>query len=237
MNRPLVKVLFLLFLKKKDYSFLFKPLSKVSNSCINLYNYKARFILKMCKLFTFFGMICFVACTSPVSQSKEPSIPEVLTTSSSFGKKRFNKKIKTFSGELSKNYSVQQDSLQKTLIKNCNYDYFNALLLKYEEQKNSVQFQFYGFSKIELCDTAQHKLLENLGDLAKVKPGKNLRYIKSSPLFIIKNEDNIVLMQYACENNLVEDEITELKEMLEQQFTTPKSKIVNIECGGPLEWF
>jgi len=78
--------------------------------------------------------------------------------------------------------------------------------------------------------------LNNLGDNNKVETGKNMKYIKSNPWYIIRNTNTIIVMQYSCENDLSPATINNLKQQLHQQFATLNSKIVNIECGGPLEW-
>lgn len=195
---------------------------------------KFKFIIKWFGLITFSNVLFFAACTAPTSQPKSQTTIESVEVTSVFDKKKMNNKIDFFLNELSKKHTIQQDSSSNTKFKN--YNYSKAISLKNKDQKNRIQFQFYGFSKTVLCDTANHKFLKNLGDVTKVKPGKNLRYIKSSPWFIIKNEDHIILMQYECENNLADDKIAHLKQLLKQQFATPKSEIVNVECGGPLEW-
>jgi len=188
------------------------------------------------QLITFCGLIIFTTCTTPVSQPKQSATPETVTAISNFDEKKLDNNIDFFLNELSKKYTIQQDSTAKASFKNDVHEYFKAFSLTEIDRKNRIEFQFYGFSKIALCDTAGQKLLNKLGDLTKVKPGENLRYIKSSPWFIIKNENEISLMKYTCENNLSKDKITSLKQLFEQQFATIESEIINVECGGPLEW-
>jgi len=189
--------------------------------------------------FSFLSIACFTACTSSADQPKQSkqsiTSKKALKTPVS-NENAFNKKIKKFKKQLKKINAVRQDSLPVSSLKNCGYNFFEAFTLIHEKTTNKLQFQFYSFKENTICDTAQQKLLSNVGDNVKIEKGKNLKHIKSTPWYIIKNKSNIVTMNFTCENDLSKAIINKLKEQLRQQFATPKSEVVNIRCGGPVEW-
>lgn len=178
----------------------------------------------------------FIACSTSTEKPQQTVPKKLNTTASTLKQQSFSNKIINLSNQFSKTYNVKEDSIPHRILRNCGYAFFKAFSLKKKHNKNAIQIQFYRFNEISVCDIAQQKLLNNLGDNDKVETGKNMKYIKSNPWYIIRNANTIIAMQYNCENDLPPAIINHVKQQLHQQLATANSKIVNIECGGPLEW-
>lgn len=182
-------------------------------------------------------LLCLlIACNTSIEKPKQILPKKLITSPLTLKQNSFNNKITSLLNEFSKTHNIQEDSIPHRLFKNCGYNHFKAFSIKEKHKKNALHFQFYRFNEIAVCDTAQQKLLNNLGDNIKVEVGKNIKHIKSLPWYIIYNTDNIVVMHYNCENDLPKVTINNFKQQIHKQFATKNSKIINVECGGPLKW-
>lgn len=182
------------------------------------------------------ALLIQIACSTSTEKPSQSKQIKTLKNSTVFEGDTFSEEIKKFSRQLSKINTVQKDTVPVSSLKNCGYNFFSAFTLKNNNQKNNIEFQFYSFNENTICKAAQQKLLNNLGDNTEVERSKNIKRIKSTPWYIIQNVGNLITMHYNCENDLPEITIDKLKEQLQLQFAKPKSEIVNVGCGGPLEW-
>jgi len=180
----------------------------------------------------YFLLLLLMACNTSTEQVKKFVPKKESAVTSTFNQK----KIDSFVNQLSKEYKIHKDTLPNYILKNCSYNFFSGFSLFSKNGTNNIQFQFFGFNESGVCNAAQQKLLNNLGDLSQIKPGKNERYIKSVPWFVIKNKHNLIIMKYSCENNLSVEKLYLLKKQLQLQFANTTSEVLNVECGGPLNW-
>lgn len=147
-----------------------------------------------------------------------------------------NKQLDIFKNYLLQDFSLDEDSIPHFPFKNTGFTFYDGITSRSQNKKNEVQFQFFAFETDSLNEYAWKRFLNSLGDSDKIKTGKRMKYLKQAPTFCISNQRNIILMRYTCENDLSEETISQLKSTLKEQFSTAKSTIINIECGGPLDW-
>jgi len=145
-------------------------------------------------------------------------------------------KIKDFKATLEENFILQLDTIPHHSLKEAEFSFFEGFIAMDKKQQNKLRFQFFKFNTVPLCEKANARFLAGLGDLSNVKPGKKMKYIKNAPIFSIKNEDSIILLKHSCENNMKPQKLEDLKQALQKHFSTEKSTVLNVECGGPLNW-
>ncbi len=78
--------------------------------------------------------------------------------------------------------------------------------------------------------------LENFIEGQSIRPGRDKRsYEYATPTIIIINEDNIAILNYECS---LYDRSTfqDWRDKMLSFFGSPKSVVIEIECGGPLKW-
>jgi len=194
-------------------------------------------------MFGVFGFCLFVmfyeACVSSTDNTQQSeTINEPSATQNEINQTSpiNNKQVDIFKNNLLKDFSLDKDTVPYFPFKNTGFTFYEGFTAKSKNKKNNVQFQFFAFNKNNLCEKAGQKFLNSLGDAAKIKTGKRMKYLKQSPIFCINNQRNIILMRYTCENDLPKETISQLKATLKAQFSTEESTVLNIECGGPLDW-
>ena len=129
-------------------------------------------------------------------------------------------------------------------LQNSNTTFHQAVFLKKKTSINYgdvediypvVNLFFYEYSTEDDCQKAFIKWLECFGgECDQITVGTNMDHIKMPPMYIIKNATEIIVLKYLCEHN--ENNWADLKNDLLSSFKTPGSKIMNVECGGPLTW-
>jgi len=193
------------------------------------------YVMKLLNLFIGVYFITFFsACISNVENNiSEPKVTDNKPKADSLA---YLYSIKDFKTVLRQNFNLQADSSTHYALKNSNFSFFEGFTLLNSDSKNNLKIQFFGFNSTMVCEKAHQRFLNNLGDLEKIKPGKKMKHIKSPPTYMIQNERNLILLKYHCENNLAQQEIDNLKMLLKDAFANANSTILDIECGGPVNW-
>jgi len=177
---------------------------------------------------------CFIACLpNAENNSGEDEIAENQTQTDHLVN---SSSIKNFKKAISQNFNLQTDTLPYRTLKNSDFIFFEGYKVSDKSSSEVVEIQFFGFDTQVVCQKEFQQFLNSLGDMQKIKPGKKMKYIKSSPIFSIQNEQSLILLKYDCEINLEVQKINDLKMSLKNNFSTINSKILDVECGGPVNW-
>lgn len=156
----------------------------------------------------------------------------------------FDEKIIAFSNSLNKDYNNigESDKAEHLLDKS------NAIKQSIILKKNSTisygdvlgiypqaHIFFYKFINENDCNEVFSAWLECFGgECDKLTEGQNMNAIKMPPMYVIKNQREIIVLKYMCEHE--ENNWNYFKDCLNYYFQTNNSKIIDIGCGGPLNW-
>jgi len=93
----------------------------------------------------------------------------------------------------------------------------------------------YQFEDSVSCFSALDKWLDCFGsDCTPVEYGKDLKFVKTPPTYILVSSTNIVILKYSCES--VRNDWVSFEESLRVHFRFRVINQVKVECGGPLKW-
>ncbi|MBN2681053.1 MAG: hypothetical protein JXR58_00970 [Bacteroidales bacterium] len=93
----------------------------------------------------------------------------------------------------------------------------------------------YKFEDETKCNITFEKWLDCFGgECDKIKVGENKKAIKMPPMYVIKNNEEIIVLKYLCEHQ--ENNWSDFKSNMFLWFGNENSKVINIACGGPLIW-
>ncbi len=145
-------------------------------------------------------------------------------------------KIMHFKSNLKETFTIKPDTVVDSKLNNTNFSFFEGFTASDKRSSNSLTFQFFEYNSILKCEKAYQQFLDSLGDLQKIKPGKNMKYLKSPPIFMIQNKTSLIVLKYSCENNFDNQQLNELQLNLQQSFSNQQSEVLDIECGGPVNW-
>jgi len=191
--------------------------------------------MKLPKMFICTGIsIClfFIACL-PTTENKGNDVPESQTQIDNLVNTATIKHLKT---TLNANFSLEADTIVYHALRNSNFSFFEGLIVADKQSSNNIKIQFYKFNSKQVCEKAHKRFLNGLSDLQNIQPGKKMRYIKSPPTFMIQNQQSLVLLKYNCANDIEPKKIKDLKTQLINIFSNAHSIIMDVECGGPVNW-
>ena len=93
----------------------------------------------------------------------------------------------------------------------------------------------YHFEDSVSCFNALDKWLDCFGsDCTPVEYGKDLKFVKTPPTYILVGSASIVILKYSCES--VRNDWASFEESLRVHFGFRVVNQIKIECGGPLKW-
>jgi hypothetical protein len=104
------------------------------------------------------------------------------------------------------------------------------------KKERKIYFSFYAYETELDRQYALKYWLEDFIEGESVRPGRDVRsYEYATPTIILINPQSIVICNYDCKY-YDEENFEYWKNSLKKLFGQPDTRIIEIECDGPLKW-
>ncbi len=154
-------------------------------------------------------------------------------------KSAYQQKVSYFLIPKVSNYTLKKDNLSMfewRLEKiDSGYTWKKKIIIQ-TEQNHHIDIYFYEYNSIKKCYNAYQSLIDCFPtECLKLEEGKNLQSTKTIPSLVIINRNSITIATTHCISKDL-DLWNFLKKALIIEFKDMKSKILQADCGGPIEW-
>ncbi|KAB2810248.1 hypothetical protein [Phaeocystidibacter luteus] len=172
----------------------------------------------------------------------------LLSLASTAQHEELSQKLEAFAADHSEDYekkTLNLDDPEIGDIEETNFTFSERYMLKSKERVMSnldreiyarYYINAYAYYDEAERDYAMQYWLQNFIEGQSVRPGRDIRtYDYATPTIVIINETSIIVLNYECAL-YDRDSFREWRNKMLNYFGDPNSVIIEIKCGGPLEW-